>query len=398
MKTGIEHLNLSSAETWLERFESYAMIQSVEKVDSTTELTQEQKQEQKKQRAAYKKALLIASMGPEAYEIVRNHILPKKIESATYEELVKQITTIAVTPNTLTEGIELQSLRQRKDESDVEWLSRVKSKAMKGNFGASFDLVVRNVFVSGLCAHEKRSHVLQKLKNEATSAEALQEAARFIELDIKVNAVWNKKGPNRHSGSSSRAAGGPSNSSNQRPERTKSYSCFVCRGPHLKRECPRRNEKCPHCGKCGHLPERCWKKNNVRQIEENQVDSVFAVNSSDRAKTTITVDEVPVQFEIDTGASVTTMSLTDYKSRFREYIPDEQTVRCANGSTAVVLGRRDAVMEHNGKKANVTIKIMEDPFPNLLGRDGLSSLFGDWENRLFDVSFVTASPEDCGKS
>ena len=374
MKTKIDNLSLENAETWLERFEAFVAV----KLIGTTMKAEE--------KADFEKNLLIASMGAESYEIVRNHLLPVQMTKATAKQIKEKIIEVAVKKNSLKDGLEIQQIKQRKDESDVEWMSRVKSKATRCNFGDSFDLMVRNIFVQGLSSQEKRAFVFKELNEKATSQQALEQADKFVDLDIKVNQVsWKRQSrPNEV-----RTQGHANKPSTSGTGGTVKIRCFRCKGPHFKKDCPKRNEKCRHCHKTGHDSDRCWHKNK----DQERVDSVFSVDAGNRSKVTVTVDQEPVEFEIDTGASITTIGLKDFKSRFKDFQHGRQTVRCANGSTATVLGHRETTMCTQGKTGIVTLKIMEDPFPTLLGRDALDILFGDWKSRLFDVGQLTSSLE-----
>ena len=357
----MEKLNLDKIDDWLERFASYALVQ---------EIQHDVKEESK---AAFHRALLTSTMGPEAYRLAKNHLLPVKIATATTEQIAKVIREKLKAPeDTLREGLELADMRQRAEESDIVWMARVKEKAGKAGFGAQFDVQVRNTFVYGLKSEKKRKHVTHKLEGTADSARALEVALKFASDDIlpvnHVNYTTQKKQP-RYT------------TANKQESSKKPVKCFVCGVEgHMRKNC---RKPCPICKKTGHSEERCYQKN---RSQGNQIHSVYGLDPG--AKVNLCVEKVNLEFDLDTGASVSTIPEDLFKEHFGEFEKGVQSVKCANGTLATVLGTRSLSCQHGERQVSVCFRVMKGSFPCLLGRDAMDSLFGAWKERITEVYAV----------
>ena len=131
---------------------------------------------------------------------------------------------------------------------------------------------------------------------------------------------------------------------------------------------------------------------NVEILNSNTVSSV-----SSRPMIKVLVNNKQVQFELDTGASVTCMSRDTY-NRFgfssSNLIPDNRPLKVANGEQVKHLFRTEVTVHFRGILRKLFLYVVESSFPTLFGRDWISVFFGsDWLSRLLDTYSVDTASE-----
>ena len=122
-------------------------------------------------------------------------------------------------------------------------------------------------------------------------------------------------------------------------------------------KCRLKNAVCNFCNKKGHIKKICLKFKNVHTMEENSSEIVQVINSvrSQSEKITITpmINGVEVPMELDTGASVTLMSSSEFKRRFgkRQLDRPDTVLKTYSGD---VIGQEGTLMVnvcYNGQSA-----------------------------------------------
>ena len=100
-----------------------------------------------------------------------------------------------------------------------------------------------------------------------------------------------------------------------------------------------------------------------------------------------------VEFQIDTGASVSTMSETAYKNTWnaasRPKVYRSTTVlRTYTGQSIPIKGECEVIVKHGEQSAKVRLLIVHGSGPNLMGRDWLEVIRLNWAE-LHNVSMTT---------
>ena len=106
--------------------------------------------------------MLLSKIGPDGYRMLKAYLAPDLPSKKTYEELQTTIREqFASTTSVISEAYKLSQMKQEASESLNMFMSRVKLKASKCEFGTSYDRMVRDKFISGLRSEKLRA--LQQL-------------------------------------------------------------------------------------------------------------------------------------------------------------------------------------------------------------------------------------------
>ena len=182
-------------------------------------------------------------------------------------------------------------------------------------------------------------------------------------------------------------------------------NCKVCgKVGHSKENCKFKNSKCYICSKVGHLASVCqnkkmikekndkpqvkskFKKSTTNAVEEAVADSDSDIFSIDVNRTQVNkigpyvincvVDGVKLNFEVDTGSSISTIKKSDFDKLNKPILPDRTSLRAYNNLKIDVLGKTiiNKFCTNNMYTNNVRLLIIENAKSNLLGRDLIEEL------------------------
>ena len=187
--------------------------------------------------------------------------------------------------------------------------------------------------------------------------------------------------------------------------------CYHCAGKHMSRDCRFKDFVCNHCGKKGNIARACRSKKdsqpksrgrrrrshtaNVLEEEDNPTeteevtytDHLFhlASQKADPLTATVRVNSAALLMEIDTGASVSVISESTYRSSLwtdRERPPLQNTtarLRTYTGEPIAVLGQLEPTVEYGTQKKRLKLLVVRGDGPSLLGRDWLLELRLHWK-------------------
>lgn len=176
------------------------------------------------------------------------------------------------------------------------------------------------------------------------------------------------------------------NSRRQHPD----ASCYNCGGswPHNggRSSCPARGKSCRSCQKVGHFSKVCRSAPvTVRAIRKNAgSDSdgyTFATDTScdisRSPRVIVEVNGTPVEFTLDTGATVSTVGSSDlWKLRLRHSLEQTGVKRFAYGATSPlpVLGKLSVTMKYKAQEGTDEIFVINGDHPALLSFSAASRL------------------------
>jgi hypothetical protein len=99
-----------------------------------------------------------------------------------------------------------------------------------------------------------------------------------------------------------------------------------------------------------------------------------------------------MEIEVDSGAGVSIISLSDYKKFFIETKLKEssRTLRSVNHELLKVAGEITVLVQYNNKKFKLSLIVVDErKFTMLVGRE--------WLDKLERLSFTSCSPRECGR-
>ena len=99
---------------------------------------------------------------------------------------------------------------------------------------------------------------------------------------------------------------------------------------------------------------------------------------------TVTANEVPLNMEVDTGASASIISQKTYQSLWikkqaPKLSPTKVKLRTYTGQSLKLIGAITVDVEHNSENERLQLLVVEGEGPTLLGRDWLNKLIVDWK-------------------
>ena len=128
------------------------------------------------------------------------------------------------------------------------------------------------------------------------------------------------------------------------------------------------------------------RSSDVKQITEEPVNSqeydLFNLPSGSRAPfyVTVSIDNVSLPMEVDTGASFTVISKETYNNLFLSHPLRTSTVKLKTytGESLRIYGQFTANVQYQDQRFDLLVLVAGDKGPSLLGRDWLYSLRLNW--------------------
>uniref|UniRef100_A0A914E3S7 CCHC-type domain-containing protein n=1 Tax=Acrobeloides nanus TaxID=290746 RepID=A0A914E3S7_9BILA len=244
--------SIDDFEIWLKRFQTYLRITEPELA-----VTSEQNQLERK------RDLLCGLLSRHVYTSVRNHCLPKEVESLPYRDLVDQIKDLYVKP--VSEFTEMFSFFQlcQQNLSAQEFADLIREKASRCEFGAFYEKACSVAFTMGLNDQRMKVKLLQLEKSTSEK----------ITLQICLNQVLSHEIVQREAQRVSRTF-----RTEDLNVLTENKECKNCGFEH-KRSCPAKNAECRICSKIGHFARKC-----PEARDEETDDSETEGNLKDKRK------------------------------------------------------------------------------------------------------------------
>ena len=153
-------------------------------------------------------------------------------------------------------------------------------------------------------------------------------------------------------------------------------TCHRCgRGGHKASQCKFLKEKCHACGKIGHLKRMCRShrsQGTVKTVDTSTTgtgqyqlyhleDSTLPKASQNPYVVTLTVDGKQLQFEVDTGASLSLISEETYKEFWPDMSLQDTTVnlKTYTGTPLKVLGVMNASVSYGQQSVKLPLLVIE---------------------------------------
>ena len=352
-----------------------------------------------------KRSLLLSACGTEAYETLKNLVRPASLKDKSYTDLVAAMDAhLNPKSSKLKYRYELFTARRKPGESINAFVTRLQSLsqhcAYKDEIVAE---MLRDAFVFGVndvqiqrqLFREKDDFTLQSAIDTATVIDLSAKDASALHVNNKAaQPILNVTPDKSHSNKS-----------------VKDVSCYRCGGPHLATQCRFRDAVCRACGKKGHLAKVCRsskprtkppskrpekKPAPTHMIQDSpQPPSVSECSpSQDNAYTLFTVRShtkpitVPVKIndkqtwmELDTGASLSIIGESTYRSLFGESHQLDQSdivLKMYDGQELPVLGSVTTRVEYEGQQKSLPLIVVQGGGASLFGRDWLEHFKLDW--------------------
>lgn len=377
-----------------------------------------------------KSAVFLNGINDDVYKLIKDRVHPCKPINKSVEELFKVLDShFKVVVNVRSERFKFNSVRQEAGEKLSEFVVRLREAASKCEFGnfiqlkdvdhmnklqrLAYEEAMLDRFVMGL----SNQRIQEKLLFEnPQSFEAAFDQAKTMQMALdekqpsntEVNLVQHKsrnryqrgnstqqrepsyqysseEGSGRHRYQRAKSpihrGGSPSsiNSSDDESRRRRSSNrgefCNRCGyQSHYYGRCPAVDKSCTTCRRRGHFSRCC---------NMNQVDVIIGniISSSEVFYITISIDNLRVSAQVDTGACANIMS-PQLAKHFKEMSVDKNAnaLRNFSGGQLNVVSRVVVPVVCAGARREVEFVVVDTgkPFAPLLGRPGLDVLCPGW--------------------
>ena len=346
-------------------------------------------------------SIFLSVCGAHTYKLISSLVAPKKPGDCELDELLKLVSEHKnPQPSFIVQRYKFNSRIRKNGETISDYVAELRHIAEHCKYGTSLEDMLRDRLVCGVQDDKIQRHLLAETELPFTKALQL---ATAMELADKNAADLRGTVPDATVNKTTTSSGHRSSYSKGPPRTPSTKKCDRCGrpdSPHPMSECPAIRMECYACGKRGHISRACrtkssnsrkksnrqqkGRKQNAYQMENKngseQVSGLFfgksEENNSKPIATKLSVAGANVEFQIDTGASVSIMSETAYMhtwnaaSRPKVY-PSTTVLRTYTGQSIPIKGECEVIVKHGEQSAKVRLLIVHGSGPNLMGRDWL---------------------------
>ncbi|KOB73878.1 putative tick transposon [Operophtera brumata] len=324
-------------------------------------------------------ATLITVVGEPTYDLMCDLCAPNKPETKTFTELA---------------GEELSL-----------YLQTLKHLASTCNFAEKLEENLRDQFVSGLAGDEMRSRLF---------AEKDLDYKRAVELALALEAA-ETRGSAGAQGAASALVGAPEppvhriggggGTSAAHQARGSNQKCWRCGRQHPPDNCRYRRYNCDECGVRGHLKAMCKSARSSgdsagdRSVGKSQRRNQFYIEMDSESEDSdffnivvdgeddklyvvpILVNNIPIDFEVDTGSKISAINERDYQIYFRNCQLSQCNLRFKGytGGKILPIGFLNTTVCYSGagekrEARDLPLYVIREGGPPLLGRSWLRHL------------------------
>lgn len=311
---------------------------------------------------------------------------------------------------------------QKDSDTFEEYLTELKLLVKDCEYKDADDMI-RDAIVFGTKDHKVRAKcidegsdlTLEKAINFARTQEISKAQLKTMNgEDNSINAVATKQKQ-----TPSQYAHGNYGKFNRGTSEKSKYPCRNCGGVHEPRQCPAYGKLCTKCNKKHHFPSVCLSSTTYKEfkpmkpkphklhtlhVDDNTnseseselfIDTIEEVNSltMDEWKETILVNNVPVKFQLDTGAKCNVMSLATVKATCSEPKIRRKDVplKSYSGHLIKPMGITSLTCRHRDQDFQVDFYIVREDVQAILGAKTCQEM--KMVQRIYSLT-PSALPED----
>ena len=379
--------NRASWDEYCERLKQYFLANDIDPTNGGTQ--------------ARRRAIFLSSVGADTYSLIRTLCLPDTPEAKTIDQIQELVKNhISPTPIVIAERFRFYNRSQLSSESASEFLRELCRLAGTCDFGEFREQALRDMFTIKLkdkSAQEKLLGEENLTLEKAFQVAQAHERARFSVEEMstevhKMNVVESHEQKSKIESRGKQKHQGYKAGSKARP-------CFICGDcSHWKADCPENKHKKKHR----------YKKSNVKAVNNKVSDSssdsegfsqhavrmnqvltkkdqhkVDVVRKVPEIMVKVLINGTRVKMELDTGASVTLMSKSQFDSSElasqTKLKKSDMVLTTITGQKLNVVGQTSVEVRYKAQSvADLTLYVVESEGPPLLGRDWLQHIQLDW--------------------
>ena len=359
--------------------------------------------------AGKKRSILLTVCGTPTYKLLRSLVKDGNLDTTSYDDLVKLLKDhYNLKTSVIVRRFHFNTRTRTSGESIVSYVAALRELALHCEYGDKLAEMLRDRLVCGVNHKGIQRKLLAEADLTYDRAYSLAQMVEASERDSKklekpqgqdtpLTATSEHELHYSCSGMSQRSQ--PARSAGHIKGPT--VSCYRCGGAHLAPQCRHKNVICHSCKKRGHLA-RVWKskpqqgtqnrtqpqeqdksKKSTHYMEQSTSEDVeynlftLSNKSPEPYRVDVFLNDVLVEMELDTGASVSVINDATYRNIQQQTFvtplqPTESKLRSYTGEHIKVLGTTQFKVRYRDKELCLSVHVVNAGGPNLMGRDWLA--------------------------
>ena len=321
-----------------------------------------------------RRAILLSALTDSTYKLAADLALPKELTQTPYEDILSLLDRhFSPKKCGFGERYNFYAATQGLEETFSQWAARLRGLTTHCGF-LNVEEALCDRFVMGTLPGPEKDKLFACDLQVLTLAKAvdLAESVRSARKGAAASSAASAQSP-----SSSEAlfkiatTNEPSASANKE-------KCSVCGYKnHKTSQCRFANYTCKKCNVKGHLRRMCKKVNYVGNDGSSETDDdgrriqkIYS-RSGEPMTIIVSIQNIKVKFEVDTGSAVTAISEKMYRKHFESFplLPTSDRLFTYTGRTISCLGSMQLPITYLDKTHVVKVRVIRDGGPPIVGRD-----------------------------
>ncbi len=360
---------------------------------------------------ARQKAVFLSVCGTRTFKIIRSLVSPATPEVPSLQDILTLLKShFSPRPSEIYRRFCFHRRNQHADEGIAAYTSELRNLAQYCNFGDQLDATLRDCLVCGLRDEGLQRRLLAE--STLTLAQTMERALAAEAASLHISEIRGLNDANMSSVHAKENFKNPRRViQNPKGQKEVSLRCHSCDGPHLRVSCRFREAECHTCHKMGHIAKVCRAKKMDSQLDkifqrstrtkahflptaegsssekDNDFVDVYNMNLIQSSQelcglkspvTTVVINGLAVQMEIDSGARVAIVGSRIYHQLFPERRPElvksPIVLSDYNKRPVQVLGMVEVDVCYGKKKAKLPLLIAAEDHHSLLGHNWFQAL------------------------
>jgi hypothetical protein len=318
-----------------------------------------------------KRNILITSLAVEPFKTLLSICKPKKPNELSYKEVIDKLRANYVRVTfTSTERIKFFASRQESPRTLTDFANELRYKATTCKFPGNFyEEALITAFVGGLQNDHVRKHLMQK--NLETFEDTLNMAKTIENVliqgsytksisseDLNLNKI------NKHVKPSTNF-----------PSKQMCLSCGST--DHIRPKCRFRTAVCHKCKKQGHISKVCHSKASQNQSKINTIssNSQSSITGAHPIRIPIQVENILINFELDTGSPITIVTEHIWKSMGKPNLhPVKLIYSSFSGHSISFKGETTVNVKYHDQCCSLKLVVGNGNGNNIIGRNWIHAL------------------------